>query len=166
MSFPPFGQPPAPAAPPGFGGPTPPPTGRSKYAGIVAAEPREPQPAPGTYQLEVLALHEGVSPKSRLEWWKAICRVVAVAPGSGQADGDEVAVLQMMTPSGAGLVKQFLLAAFGTDEAQFNAWAASVGDAAVNQALVGRRVNADVSRGSDIPDKPGEFYRNYRFQAV
>jgi len=156
-----FGQPAAaPATAPAPGGVV------SRYAGIAAAGERTPQPHPGRYVLRILKIDEGVSPRTRLEWFRADFEIVSAVEGSGSNVGEHVAFLQMMTVVGPGRVKQFLIAATGLDEDALNAYLSANGDAAVFAGIVGRHVDAQVSRGQDVEGKPGEFYRDWLFQAV
>lgn len=152
----------------------------SRYAGISAAQPREPFPMPGEYLFKVIGMVEGHNPGKGTDSVKVKLEVIESEGEEANKVGATVAMVEVVTGGGAAQalsrVKAFVMACAGFEgEDEYDAFdpdgefieaclGASNEYAADERLAVGRLVAAQVTRGRSRDD--GDFYRNYAWGVV
>ncbi len=158
---------------------------RSKYSGVKASAGRYPFPAPGQYVLRVLKTYETKNPRTG-EWYHADFEVVESNQPIHPA-GSMVSYLQGISgkseSSGPPRVKSFVMAASGFDNefdfdamdngGQFiDATAGRTGGVFPDGSPIpanpidGQLVRVTVSDGNPVPNKPGQFYKEYAWEPI
>lgn len=148
---------PAPAAPKS-------PAKKSRYAGIEAAQPRDPMPTVGLYRFRVLDCVEGVNPGKGTESFKIFIEVVESEGAEALEAGRQATIVFLVTgkggPSGLARTKSFIMAAAGfEDEDEYNqfdpdglfieACTGKVNDFS-SLTIKGRLLDCQVSRGNPV----------------
>lgn len=152
------------------------PARRSKYAGIQAAQPRDPMPAEGMYRFRVLSVDEGHNPKTGNDSFKTRLEIIELDEHAAQhhREGDVVFMGWITSgkggASGLSRVKSFVMAAAGyTDESAYDAYDPDGGfiEACLGAAneyaergetILGAEVLCRVTRGNPTPDG-ADYYR-------
>lgn len=155
---------------------------KSRYAGIAAAQPRDPMPHVGVYRFRVLECVEGCNPGTNVESFKTTLEIVDLEePNEHHKRGQRVTMVQLISgPSsvfGLPRTKSFVMAAAGyADEGEYDAFDPDGGfiDSCVGASneyakrgdtIVGRLVDCLVSRGNATP-AGDDYYREFTWQPV
>lgn len=155
---------------------------KSRYAGIKASEGRDPYPNVGEYLFNVAEMVEGHNPGKGASSVKLTLEVVESEGEHAQEAGERVFVSERVSgngsPAGLARVKSFVMAAAGfEDEDEFDEFdpdglfiEACLGESNDysdhERLVVGRQVFCKVTRGREIPDSGGDFFRNYAWTPV
>lgn len=151
---------------------------RSRWAGIKAAQPRDPFPHAGVYRFRIVSNEEGFNPGTNNASFKAHLEIVAQGDGQTMHNvGDAVMALFMLsTTAGQSRAKAYVIAGAGfEDEESYDAFDpdgefidavlghqnARSEDAA---AFAGRLVDCVVSKGKETGE--GDYYREYAWSPV
>jgi hypothetical protein len=155
-------------------GARPPAKKKSRYAGIKAAQPRDPMPHVGEYIFRVLEVAEGHNPGKGTDSHKKTLEIVELDGTDQHAVGDSVVVIDLINgkggPAGLGRVKAFTMAAAGfEDEEAYDAFDpdGEYIDSTCTEGgpLTGRLVACKVTRGNTVPDST-DYYRVYAWAPV
>jgi hypothetical protein len=155
---------------------------KSRYAGIQAAQPKDPMPHAGEYRFKVLGCEEGHNPGKGTDSFKAKLEIVALDDGNTHHRvGDTVVFIQLLTgkagPAGLARTKSFVMAAAGfDDEAAYDAFdpdgefidaqtGAQNEYAARGELIAGSLVDCKVIRGNPTPDGV-DYYREFAWFVV
>ena len=155
---------------------------KSRYAGIQAAQPRDPMPHVGVYRFRVLACEEGHNPGKGHDSFKIKLEIVDLEPtNTHHKVGQSVSAIFLVSGPGgqAGLArtKAFVMAAAGFEnEAEYDAFdpdgefidacaGAQNEYAARGDTILGRLVDCEVIRGNDIPGGT-DYYRDFAWGVV
>ena len=167
---------------------------KSKYSGVKSQQPRTPMPRKGEYLLRLHEVATGHNPKKGTESHKLTLEVVEILDeGNTQhAVGDFVQPVFITAGPGhlSGLprVKAATMAIAGYDDEQeydafdpdgffIDATAHESNDfstlayppteeEAAIAGIIGRVVYCKVTKGNDIPDSGGDYYREYEWGVV
>jgi hypothetical protein len=155
---------------------------KSRYAGIQAAQPRDPMPHAGAYRFKVLECSEGNNPGKGTDSFKAKLEIVAIYDDvSEHRVGQTVAFIQLLSgkggPAGLARTKAFVMGAAGyDDEAEYDAFdpdgefidactGAQNQYATDGYTIVGRLVDCQVLRGNATADGT-DYYRDFAWCPV
>lgn len=156
---------------------------KSRYAGIQAAQPRDPMPHAGAYRFRVLECSEGTNPGKGTDSFKAKLEVVTIYDPTNHAHkvGDKVAFIQLVSgkggPAGLARAKAFVMAAAGfEDEAAYDEFdpdgefidaqvGASNKFSEQGMSIVGALLDCEVLRGNATPDGT-DYYRDFAWGVV
>ncbi len=155
---------------------------KSRYAGIAAAQPRDPIPHCGTYRFRVGACSEHSNPGTGSETFHAQLEIVDLDDEGSKSHkaSDSVTILFMLSgpgaPSGLARVKAFVMAAAGfEDEGEYDefdpsgeyidACTGAANDYSDKGTITGRVVDCLVTRGNSTKDGT-DYYRNFAWAVV
>lgn len=155
---------------------------KSRYAGIQAAQPKDPMPHVGVYRFRVLECTEGHNPGKGTDSFKATLEIVDLEESNTHhSAGQRVVFIQLLSgkggPAGLARSKSFVMAAAGfEDEAEFDAFdpngefidacvGASNAYSERGDTIIGRLVDGEVLRGNTTPDGL-DYYREFAWGVV